>query len=143
MKKFKSVEMYDKYLKNEFGFGLGEQRLWDFVKFVGGNDYTIYYVSEELEDDVVEMNNKYYWICVRSEGIRFVEVADYVYVYVYVCTHNEEEERTITMNKEVWTSIGKLNAQIKYSLVDEQVKQTLLETVKQLENALKGQTDND
>lgn len=79
MKKFNNVKDYEKYLKEEFDIEdevFSEYEWEDFNEFVGKNEYEIINVSSEIDvdDNVIIMNSKWYWIVERYEGMRFVEV---------------------------------------------------------------------
>lgn len=80
MKKFESVFDYDEYLRDEFDedSGLSECEIDDFCEFVLGKDFEILRVCDELEvdEDVLIMDGKWYWIVERYEGMRFCEVDD-------------------------------------------------------------------
>ena len=71
MKKFKSVESFEKYLVKEFGMGFGEC-VGDVEEFVGDDVFKVDFESEE--EMIIEVRGKKYFIVERFEGIRFVEV---------------------------------------------------------------------
>lgn len=78
MKKFKNVYDYDEYLYNEYEFGLDDCEMCDFQEFVRDNEYEIVDCVNDIdvEDNILIMNNKYYYIVERCDGIRFVEIDD-------------------------------------------------------------------
>ena len=71
MKKFKSVESFDKFLEKEFGFGL-EENFEDVKSFVGEEEFRVDFESED--EMIIELKGKKYYMVERNEGIKFVEV---------------------------------------------------------------------
>lgn len=80
MKEFRSIEEYNKYLEDNYGFGLNEAGIRDLEYYVGkyGEEYVIYNVVEEfgVDDNVIKFGDRCFWICERYEGIRLVEIEE-------------------------------------------------------------------
>ena len=80
MKKFKSIEEYNKYLEEEYEFGLSKFGIRDLEEYVEkyGEEYVIYSVVEEFDvsENVIKFGDKCFWICERYEGVRLVEIEE-------------------------------------------------------------------
>lgn len=85
MKKFNNVKDYNEYLENEFDFGLEEEDIEGIEKFVDGKEYEILdCIGEDLdvEDNVIIVDGKMFWIVENVMGIGFVELDEYEIEYI-------------------------------------------------------------
>lgn len=75
MKKFRSLKSYFKMME-EFSEEDNVNVKNDIVEFVGKDKFVIYdMISDGLNDeDVIYIREKYYMICERYEGCKFVEI---------------------------------------------------------------------
>ena len=78
MKKFRSLNSYFKCMDE---FCDEEDSVFvknDIKEFVGNDKFVIYdMISEDLsEEDLIKVRDKYYWICERYEGCKFLEVSE-------------------------------------------------------------------
>ena len=85
MKKFNNVKDFNKYLENEFDFGFEEEEIEDVEKFVDGKNYEILdCIGDDLdvEDNVIIVDEKWFWIVENCMGIGFVELDECEIEYI-------------------------------------------------------------
>ena len=76
MKKFKSIKSYEKMLNEFCNEEDNVNVIEDLKEFVKNDKFVIYdMVSDGLsDDDVIFVREKYYLICQRYEGCKFIEI---------------------------------------------------------------------
>lgn len=94
MKKFNNMKDYEKFIIDEFDCeGFTKYEWEDFNKFVDNNKYVVLDICSDIDvdDNVIIMNGKWYWIVERYEGMRFCEIENDDIEYIKNEMKNYEE----------------------------------------------------
>ena len=72
MYKFNNVKEMDKFLFDEFGFGLDEN-YEDVEKFIDGRNFGLI-IDDEEEDMIIEVGGVMYYMVENVCGVKFIEM---------------------------------------------------------------------